>query len=86
MPVLAAHKGRAHDSRTAARPRVRQIAMPDLVGTFRQPVARDLMPARVEQAQLDFFGVRREHGEVDAKPVPGRTERIAGPGSNASGR
>jgi len=32
-------------------------------------------PAFIEQAQLDFLGVRREEREVDALAVPGRAER-----------
>src|SRR4051812_45923219 len=56
---------------------VRQVAVPDLVGIFGQRVASDLMPARgLEQAELDPFSMCREHGEIDAKPIPRRTERI----------
>ncbi len=57
--------------------RVRQIAVPDFVGVFRQRVARDLMASGwLEQAQIDPLCVRREHREVDAEPVPRRAERI----------
>ena len=70
-----------------AGPRVRQVAVPDLVGVFRQHDAVDLALARgVEQAELDLFGVRREQREVDALAVPGGAERIGLPGQPATGR
>jgi hypothetical protein len=61
---------------------VRQVAVPDLVGPFGQRQAMQLALARrVEQAELDPARMRGEHGEVDARAVPGRAERIgeAGP-------
>ena len=59
------------------RPRVRQIAVPDLVGIFRKHDARLLLAAgAVEQAQFDLFGMRRKKREIDAPAVPGRAQRI----------
>src|SRR5712672_188645 len=58
-----------------SRRRIRQIAVPDLVGVFRHCIARDLVPPRrLEQAQVDPFGMCGEHREIDTKPVPGRPE------------
>ena len=63
-----------------ARVGLRQIAVPHLVGVFRQREARDLPPTLpVEQAQLDFGGIRREQGEVHPAAVPGRAERMRPP-------
>jgi len=54
------------------RVRVRQVAVPDLVGVLGQLDALDFgLALVVEQAQLDLCRVRREDGEVDAKAVPG---------------
>ena len=54
-----------------------QIAVPDLVGAFGQVVARDFLSSRrIEEAQLDAFGVRREHGEVDAVVIDLRAQGI----------
>lgn len=54
-----------------------QIAVPNLVRILGQ---RDLFefapPARVEGAQFDLLGMRREEREVDAASVPCRAERI----------
>ena len=62
-------------------PRLRQIAVPHLVRVFRKRDARLLgLPGPVEQAQLDFFGMRREQREIDALAVPARAERIRQPG------
>src|SRR6185312_15664236 len=50
-----------------ARLRVGQIAVPDLVGPFRQFMPRDLTATRrVEDAEFDAFGMRREDGEINA--------------------
>jgi hypothetical protein len=60
-----------------AGPQVRQVAVPDLIGVLRQRQAGDLAaPGGVEQTKLDFLGVQREQGEIDAAPVPVRAERI----------
>ena len=57
--------------------RIRQIAVPDLVGAFRQIKPRDLAAARgIEQTKLDAFGVGREHREIGAQAVPGGAQRI----------
>src|SRR5260221_12198775 len=62
------------------RPRIRQIAVPDFVGIFRQRNAVDLANTlRIEETELDPLGVRREHGEVDSLAVPRRTERTCLP-------
>src|SRR4051812_39823614 len=51
--------------------RTGQIAVPDLVGVFRQRVARNLVaPGWLEQAKVNSLRMRREHREVDAEPVP----------------
>ena len=56
--------------------RGRQVAMPDLIGIFRQLDALELgLAIRVEQAQLDLGGVRLEQRKIDAEPVPCRAER-----------
>ncbi len=60
-----------------AGPRIRQVAVPDLVGVFGQGDPLDLAVAPgIEQAELDLGRMRREQGEVDAEPVPCRTERV----------
>jgi hypothetical protein len=54
----------------------RQIAVPDFVCIFRQLDPLELgFTVLVEQAELDFGGVRREEREVDAEPAPGGPER-----------
>src|ERR1700722_7989752 len=59
------------------RPQIAHIAMPNLVGVFGQRNALDLLfAARVEQAELDFRGVRGEQREIDALAVPGHAERM----------
>ena len=60
-----------------SRPRIRQVAVPDLVGVFGQGYPLDLTIAPgVEQAELDLGRVRGKQGEVDAEPVPCRAERV----------
>ncbi|MCW2241511.1 hypothetical protein M2351_006156 [Azospirillum canadense] len=59
-----------------AGPRIRQVAVPDFVGEFRQLDALQFRFAGfIEQAELHLGRVGREQGEVDAKPVPGGPER-----------
>src|ERR1700720_1396382 len=59
------------------RPSVRQVGVPDLVGIFRKHDARLLLAARaVEQAQLDFFGMRRKNRKVHPLTVPSGPERV----------
>src|SRR5215471_19908079 len=56
---------------------VGQIAVPHLVGAFRQRKAGDLAATRrIEQAKVDAGGVGGEHREIYAKPVPGRAQRV----------
>ena len=62
-----------------AGPRLRQVAVPDLVGALAQLDALQLAPAgRVEEAQLDALGVLREQREVDAlrRPRSRRAGRV----------
>ncbi|MET3823440.1 hypothetical protein ABID76_006166 [Burkholderia ambifaria] len=64
-----------------ARMRVRQVAVPHLVGAFGQVEAREFLAAgRVEHAQLDALRMRGKHREVGAKAVPRGAERIAAAG------
>src|SRR5690606_26948935 len=61
-----------------------EIAVPDLVGVFRQGDALQLPAAGpVEEAQLDLLGMRREEGEIHSRSVPGRPERIGEPPAEA---
>src|ERR1700716_2004625 len=58
------------------RPSVRKIAVPNLVGIFRKFYALDLLLAfEIEKAELHLGGVGREQREIDAKAVPGRSQR-----------
>jgi hypothetical protein len=60
-----------------ARPCIRQIAVPDLIGVLWQRHTIDLAYTRgIEEAELHSLGMPREQGEVDALTVPGRTQRI----------
>ncbi len=55
----------------------RHVAVPDEVGALAQREACVLAPAaRVEQAQLDAFGVAREEREIDPGAIPGRAQRV----------
>ncbi|MNO64513.1 hypothetical protein D3C76_552410 [compost metagenome] len=57
-----------------SRPGVGKVAMPDLVGEFRQGDALDFFLAiGVEQAQFDLRGIGGKNCEVDARAVPRRT-------------
>ncbi len=68
-------------------PRVRQVAMPYLVGLLAHLHHFDLALAlRIEQAQLDTFRVLGEQREIHAFAVPGRSERIRPPGPYRPGR
>ena len=56
---------------------IRHIAVPDLVGEFRQLEARRLpLAAVVEQAELDPRRGRREQREIDPLAVPGGAKRV----------
>ncbi len=60
-----------------ARPQARNVAMPDLIGVFRQRQAFDFaLSRRIEQTHFDFFSVFGKEGEIDPLAVPCRTERI----------
>src|SRR5215472_511242 len=62
------------------RPGCRQVAVPNLVGVFRQLYALELGPAiQVEETDLDLGGVSGKDREVDAEPIPGRTKRERSP-------
>ena len=60
-----------------------EVAMPDLVGFFRQGNAARLGGGvgGVEQAELDLRGVFREQRKIYARAIPGRAEGcgLAGP-------
>ena len=63
---------------------VGEVAVPGLIRVFGERNAVQLAPpARIEEAELDLFGVLGEEREVDPPPIPGRTARIrpAGPDS-----
>jgi len=63
-----------------ARPNAADVAVPDLVGIFRQFDALLLgFAARIEQAQFDLGGVCREQRKVDALPVPRGASRMRQP-------
>src|SRR5262249_6904614 len=50
---------------------IAEIAMPDILGAFRQRDALHLPPAMaIKEAQLDFFGIRRKKCEICSAPVP----------------
>ena len=58
-----------------SRPRIGQIAVPDLVGIFRQNHPLQLAPAvPIEQAQLDLGGVSGEESEVHSQAIPGSAQ------------
>ena len=59
-----------------ARPRVGQVAVPDLVRHLRKLDALGLLVVVVEQAKLDLGGVGREDRKVGAPAVPGGTQGI----------
>ena len=66
--------------------RIGHVAVPDLVGAFRQLEAHDLAPARrIEDAELDLGGMGGEHREVGAEPVPGGAQRIGRAAEQAIG-
>ena len=69
-----------------ARPGVGQVAVPDLVGEFRQGDALDFCLAiGIEQAQFNLGGIGRKDREVDARAVPRRTQRIGQAFTDAAG-
>ena len=57
--------------------RIGKIAVPNLIGVFRQHELCDLAAAgRIEQAEIDALGAGGEHGKVHAQPVPGGAKRV----------
>ena len=57
--------------------RLRQVAVPDVLGALAQHDALQLAAAVVvEQAELDLLGVLGEQREVDAFAIPGRAARV----------
>ena len=65
-----------------ARTRLRQIRVPDLIGTLAQLDPLQLvLAAGIEQTQLHFVGAAGKNGEIDTFTVPrGATGiRLAGP-------
>ena len=65
-------------------PDIRQVAVPDLMGLFRQIDTLGFAPAlRVEQAELDAGRVGGKQRKVDAFSVPCRPQRIGQAGENA---
>ena len=64
-----------------AGPRVRQVAVPDLVGVLGQHDPLELaLAAGIEQAELDLLGVGAEQGEVDAPAIEGGAQGISDTG------
>ena len=61
-----------------ARPRARQITMPDVVGALGQRQARAFTQT-LEKAELDLFRMRREQRKIDAVPVVCGAQRIGPP-------
>ena len=60
-----------------ARSRIRQIAVPDLVGVLRQHDPLDFaLAGGVEEAELDICRMRRKQGEIDAQTIPRGAERV----------
>src|SRR5690606_32601309 len=69
-----------------ARARLRQVAVPDVVGPLAQLDAVRLAAAdAVEQAQFDALGTFGEDREVDALAVPGRSARVRTAGPDGGG-
>ena len=67
-----------------ARPRLRQIAMPDMLGAFGQGDTLQLVAtAVVEQAQLDAFGVLRKSAKFTPCPSQVAPSGQARPGQTA---
>ena len=67
-----------------ARARVRQIAVPYLIGEFRQLDPLDFFFARViEKTQFNLSRMGGEQGKVDAQAIPSRTFRIGQPFVNS---
>jgi hypothetical protein len=62
---------------TAAGRDLWQISVPDIQGFLRQPIACQLLGSgRVEQAEINPFGMRREQREVSATAIEHRSKRM----------
>ena len=62
---------------------IAQVAVPDILCAFRQRYALDLAPTMaIEEAQFDFFGVRRKQREICSAPVPSCSQRMRRAGRN----
>src|ERR1700747_803649 len=60
-----------------------EVAVPDILGAFRQRDALDLAASMaVEQAKLDLFGVCRKQREIASAPVPCGSPRMPRAGRN----
>lgn len=58
------------------RPRIRQVAVPDLVGVLRQyDPLQFAPPVLVEQAEFDLGGMSGEQREIHPQAVPGCAQR-----------
>ena len=58
-----------------SRTQPRQVSVPDLIGAPRQGNTLELTPAsRVEKAKIHASPVRRKEREIDAAPIPIRTQ------------
>src|SRR5215475_9297161 len=54
-----------------------KVAMPDLIGVFRQRDALQLAVAfRVENADFHLGRIRRKYGEIGSASIPGGTARM----------
>ena len=59
-----------------SRPRIGQIAVPDLVGVLRQHDPFQLPPpVPIEQAQFDLGGMGGEESEIHTQAIPGSAQR-----------
>src|SRR5258708_4823618 len=75
MPVLRLVRTMHAIPIDRARLQTEQVDVENFIGVFRQfDVLEFLFAAVIEEAQLDFRGVRGEQGEVDALAVPGRAQ------------
>ncbi len=69
------------------RPCFGQVTVPDHVGMLAHVDALDFMLAgRIEDAQLDAFGMFGKQGEVDALAIPGCATRIGRTGPDGGNR
>ena len=84
VAFVAAGRARTRDSRRAARARLGQVAVPDLVGVLAQRDAlHSRRPLASKRHSSTRLGVLREQREVDAFAVPRGAARIRTPGPDA---